>query len=219
MLVFAVVAVGAGRYARQSDNLAPAECLARRATFLTHGLVVLFAVQSAIFTDGVFQHQLEYASDVEAALTVDLDCGRGATLIVVADGIFRFREQQVETIMTPRTVVFALPREITIDEALERHPSPPFSRIPVYGDSRDDVRAFVLRTDLLSGKLAGQGARRLGEISRESGVPCSLQPILSSPGSPDAAESIDAMGAESRDGGRKWSTPVATPLRATRSST
>ena len=64
-------------------------------------------------------------------------------------------------------MVFALPREMTIDEALERHPSPPFSRIPVYGDSPDDVRAFVLRTDLLREKLAGRGARKLGEISRE----------------------------------------------------
>jgi CBS domain containing-hemolysin-like protein len=85
----------------------------------------------------------------------------------IVKSVFRFREQQVETIMTPRTVVFALPREMTIDEALERHPNPPFSRIPVYGDNRDDVSAFVLRTDLLSEKLAGRGASKLGEISRE----------------------------------------------------
>lgn len=85
----------------------------------------------------------------------------------IVKNVFRFREQQVETIMTPRTVVFALPQEMTIDEALERHPNPSFSRIPVYGDSRDDVRAFVLRTDLLSEKLAGRGARKLTEISRE----------------------------------------------------
>lgn len=85
----------------------------------------------------------------------------------IVKNVFRFREQRVETIMTPRTVVFALPREMTIDEALERHPNLPFSRIPVYGDSRDDVRAFVLRTDLLNEKLAGRGARKLGEISRE----------------------------------------------------
>jgi CBS domain containing-hemolysin-like protein len=120
-----------------------------------------------LITQGKRPHQV---SREEFAALADLGVEGGHIEVDesrIVKNVFRFREQQVETIMTPRTVVFALPQEMTIDEALERHPNPPFSRIPVYGDSRDDVRAFVLRTDLLSEKLAGRGTRKLGEISRE----------------------------------------------------
>jgi N-acyl-D-amino-acid deacylase len=42
----------------------------------------------------------------------------------------------------------------------------------------------------------------LGEISRAAGIMCSLQPILSSPDSPNAQESIDALEKERAKGGR-----------------
>ena len=44
--------------------------------------------------------------------------------------------------------------------------------------------------------------RELGEISRASGALCSLQPILSSPASPLASDSIAALEAERASGGR-----------------
>ena len=69
--------------------------------------------------------------------------------------------------MTPRTVVFALQQDMMIDAALAAHSDPPFSRIPIFGENRDDVRAFVLKVELLREKLAGGGARRLSEIGRE----------------------------------------------------
>jgi N-acyl-D-aspartate/D-glutamate deacylase len=46
--------------------------------------------------------------------------------------------------------------------------------------------------------------RELGEISRASGALCSLQPILSSPASPLAAESIAALEAERATGARVY---------------
>jgi N-acyl-D-amino-acid deacylase len=46
--------------------------------------------------------------------------------------------------------------------------------------------------------------RELGEISRASGVMCSLQPILSSPDSPNAQESIDALEEERAKGARVY---------------
>ena len=85
----------------------------------------------------------------------------------IVKNVFRFRELQVDAIMTPRTVIFALQQDMTIDEALARHPDSPFSRIPIYSENRDDVRAFVLQTDLLREQLAGRGSRPLHEVGRE----------------------------------------------------
>ena len=84
----------------------------------------------------------------------------------IVKNVFRFRERHVEAIMTPRTVVFALPQEMTVDEALAEHPNPPFSRIPIYGDNRDDIQAFVLKTEILSAKLDGRGKAKLRDIGR-----------------------------------------------------
>jgi CBS domain containing-hemolysin-like protein len=85
----------------------------------------------------------------------------------IVKNIFRFRELQVEAIMTPRTVVFSLPQDMTVDEALAERPNPPFSRIPIYGENHDDVRAFVLKIDILQEKLEGRGSTELRGLGRE----------------------------------------------------
>ncbi len=84
--------------------------------------------------------------------------------------LFRFPELRAEDIMTPRTVVFALQQDLTISEALEKHPEIPFSRIPVYGETRDDITGFVLKTDLLIAQLQGRGEVHLKEMKRDLGI-------------------------------------------------
>jgi N-acyl-D-amino-acid deacylase len=49
-----------------------------------------------------------------------------------------------------------------------------------------------------------ENIRELGELSLGAGIMCSLQPILSSPTSPDASESIAALQAESDRGARVY---------------
>lgn len=49
-----------------------------------------------------------------------------------------------------------------------------------------------------------ENIRELGQISREAGVMCSLQPILSTPSSPENRESIQALEAERDLGGRVY---------------
>ena len=83
--------------------------------------------------------------------------------------LFRFPELRAEDIMTPRTVVFALQQDLTTSEALEKHPEIPFSRIPVYGETLDDITGFVLKTDLLIAQLQGRGEVHLKEMKRDLG--------------------------------------------------
>ena len=84
--------------------------------------------------------------------------------------LFRFPELRAEDIMTPRTVVFALQQDLAVSEALEKHPEIPFSRIPVYGETRDDITGFVLKTDLLIAQLKGRGDVPLKEMKRDLGI-------------------------------------------------
>jgi len=106
----------------------------------------------------------------EFAALADVGVERGQIEIEesrILKNLFRFRELRVEAIMTPRTVVFALQQDSTVDAALAEHADTAFSRIPIYGKNLDDVRAFVLKNDLMREKLAGRGSSRLHELGRE----------------------------------------------------
>ena len=85
----------------------------------------------------------------------------------IVRNLFRFRELRVAAVMTPRTVVFALQKDLTIDAVLAEHPDLPFSRIPIYQDNRDDAQTFVLKVDVMREKLAGRGSLPLHELERD----------------------------------------------------
>ncbi|MAS36633.1 MAG: hemolysin [Anaerolineaceae bacterium] len=55
----------------------------------------------------------------------------------------------VSDIMTPRTVMLALQEDMTVGEVLKKHKVLPYSRIPVFSETFDDIKAFVLRSDVL----------------------------------------------------------------------
>ena len=68
----------------------------------------------------------------------------------VLQNLFYLRDIRIRDIMTPSTVVFALPGDQTIAETLTSHGSLQFSRMPVYGESLDDIKGFVLKGDILA---------------------------------------------------------------------
>ena len=75
-----------------------------------------------------------------------------------------FRDVTVGSIMTPRTVVFMLPVDTTVGQFVRDHGEQPFSRIPLFGENRDDVKGFVLRVQLLHAHALGQEDRKLEEF-------------------------------------------------------
>ncbi len=88
----------------------------------------------------------------------------------VLRNLLLFRATTVGSIMTPRPVVFMLPQDTTVGQYAEEHGSQPFSRVPLYGENRDDVKGFVLRVQILHAHALGQTDRALSEF---------LQPIRS----------------------------------------
>lgn len=67
----------------------------------------------------------------------------------ILKNLFRFGSLRVEDVMTPRTVLFALPAEMTVGEAIQEYEDFRFSRIPVFRETRDDITGYVLKNDLL----------------------------------------------------------------------
>ncbi|WP_243547162.1 hemolysin family protein [Pseudodesulfovibrio tunisiensis] len=73
----------------------------------------------------------------------------------------------VEQIMTPRTVVFSLPADMTVAQARAENPTWPHSRVPVYGDDPEDIVGLVSRRRVLECLADGKGDSTMADIMRE----------------------------------------------------
>ncbi|MCQ2444514.1 MAG: CBS domain-containing protein, partial [Mailhella sp.] len=74
--------------------------------------------------------------------------------------------RHVHDVMTPRTVVFSLSEDTTMDEAYADPRFWNFSRIPVYSDGNEDIVGFVMRGDIVRSRDAGRGSEPIGGIMR-----------------------------------------------------
>ncbi len=89
-----------------------------------------------------------------------------------------FNKISVKNIMTPRTVVFAAPDNLLIDEFFEKNEKIRFSRIPVYKDNIDNVTAYVLKDDIMQDIIEHKQNKTLKDLSREIKVVSEQMPII-----------------------------------------
>ena len=68
----------------------------------------------------------------------------------VLKNLLRLGDKQVYDIMTPRSVMLALPGGMTVAEAAKRNKIIPYSRIPIYPRNYDDIYGYVLRSEILA---------------------------------------------------------------------
>ncbi|MCO6412460.1 MAG: HlyC/CorC family transporter [Thiogranum sp.] len=85
----------------------------------------------------------------------------------ILKNLLRLRETRVEDVMTPRTVMFALAEDLTVEEFFWKYGSQRFSRIPVYSDDPGELNGFVLRGDLLLAQARGNVDTPLATYRRE----------------------------------------------------
>jgi CBS domain containing-hemolysin-like protein len=76
-------------------------------------------------------------------------------------------ELLVNEIMTPRTVVFAIDCELSIDELLSETTDLPFARIPVFKEQTDNITGIVRRRDILSAKAEGKSMLKTSQLASE----------------------------------------------------
>ncbi|WP_319542664.1 hemolysin family protein [uncultured Pseudodesulfovibrio sp.] len=80
--------------------------------------------------------------------------------------ILSLDSKTVEVIMTPRTVVFSLPAEMTVAEARESHPTWPHSRIPVFDEDPEEIVGVVYRRLVLEALADDRDDLKLSDIMR-----------------------------------------------------
>lgn len=81
-----------------------------------------------------------------------LDVGESRVL----QNLFKLDELTAEDIMTPRTVMIALPQNDTVAQAFEKLADIPVSRLPLYDGTLDKITGVVLKIDILLRQANGE---------------------------------------------------------------
>lgn len=84
----------------------------------------------------------------------------------IIDNLLRFNLMKINRIMTPRTVLVAASQNQTIREFYDHSKDFRFSRIPIYKDSIDDIKGYVLKDEILKEIIEGNGDNELESIMR-----------------------------------------------------
>jgi CBS domain containing-hemolysin-like protein len=80
--------------------------------------------------------------------------------------LLRLREIKTEQILTPRSVVHMLDATLTVSQALDDPRTQEFTRIPIYGESVDDILGKVIRSDLFEAERGGKGDLPISKIAK-----------------------------------------------------
>ncbi len=115
--------------------------------YLSYPLVVAFQALSNLLGR---KHEQKITRE-EFALLAELGQTEGALHKKehhIIQNLLRLRKTRVRDVMTPRTVVLMLHKDMTAQQALDQHAPLQFARIPVYDDGPDDVIGIVLRFEI-----------------------------------------------------------------------
>lgn len=132
--------------------------------YLSYPLVVIFQSLSRVLGR---RHGQKLTRE-EFALIAELGQTEGALHekeYRVIKNLLRLRMTRVCDVMTPRTVVFMLQKDLTVREAIEQHGVLRFARIPLYGTSPDDIMGLVLRHEIDTAHRNDRESCRLEEIA------------------------------------------------------
>ncbi|WP_427901895.1 CNNM domain-containing protein [Motilimonas cestriensis] len=81
----------------------------------------------------------------------------------IINSLLSTRDTKLKNIMTPRTVLFSVDKNMTVNEYLSLHADAPFSRILLSSKEKDNVIGFVHKHDILMNQQDGNNTK-LGQL-------------------------------------------------------
>lgn len=81
--------------------------------------------------------------------------------------LMKIRQVSIRDIMTPRPVIFCLSEDTKTGEYFESHNDSPFSRIPIFSTSQNDIDGYVLKMDILRAMANNEDDKPISEFRRD----------------------------------------------------
>lgn len=92
--------------------------------------------------------------------------------------LIQLHRMKVRDIMTPRTVIFSLPQSTTLRDFVKEIEGKPFTRIPVFKTTREEMTGFVIREEALIAHLKDdKGIGTLEQLMRPIAVTLQTMPV------------------------------------------
>ncbi|MGB1216793.1 MAG: CNNM domain-containing protein [Saprospiraceae bacterium] len=85
----------------------------------------------------------------------------------IINNLLEFDTIKVKDIMTPRTVMVAVPASMTVKEYFDTHPKLRFSRVPIFEETNDNITGFFLKDEMLLQLAKDNFDASLDSIKRE----------------------------------------------------
>jgi len=85
----------------------------------------------------------------------------------IIHNLIRFKSIKIGSVMTPRTVVLAIEENKSLKELFGIKKAMRFSRIPVYKESIDNIKGYVLKYDILDKLASDEFEHTIKELTRE----------------------------------------------------
>jgi CBS domain containing-hemolysin-like protein len=168
--------------ATHAKKLAPAAAiLIRVMIWITYPVIVPLEWINRVFSTGQNENTISRA---ELLATIKLGEASGAMRrreYNIASNLIALSSIRVSDILTPRTVVFSLPEDMTVREARDKHAPIRFGRVPVYAGEREEVTGYVPRHVIHVQRNEANDERPLKDFAKPI-------PIL-----PETASAIDAL--------------------------
>ena len=147
-------------------TLAPtAAYMIRILIYITYPLVIFFEILSKLISN-----QREPTSITREELIVSAELTKAGGQVLdrerrVIRNLLHLNNILVKDILTPRSVLFALPKSETISNVLRQYSPIRFSRIPIFGENLDDITGVIHRFKLSQELAKGYGDKTLGELA------------------------------------------------------
>lgn len=114
-------------------------------------IVLSFALSVAALTE---EHAVEEPESPAEAVDALIEAGQEEGILHGADrqlihSVVEFSEKTVRDVMTPRPEIVAVPSDTTVDQFIELLRTKPYSRVPVYEGSLDNIQGVVFAHDVL----------------------------------------------------------------------
>ena len=85
----------------------------------------------------------------------------------ILENLFNLDELTVHDVMTPRTVVVGARASMTIQQFYDKFADSPFSRYPVFGETRDQVEGYVLKDMVFRAMIEGRHDESIRSLVRD----------------------------------------------------
>lgn len=85
----------------------------------------------------------------------------------IVTNLMKLHRLSIRDIMTPRPVIFLVQENMTVQDFFAAYSEKPFSRIPIYGENTDDIKGYVLKSDLLMAQAKDDFNKKLAAFKRD----------------------------------------------------